>query len=1044
METQSANQGDGYKEKPQEGGGGSSSQQTQTRSPRNRSSSLGNENKNQNDSSVGSAVVNKDQVQQSGEPNTADAVVSFVKPNTSEYNKNIPALPKHSGAMSEDESIQEDRDYESEPTPSQRGDSQKRFKSKSLWTSQGKTVYPKSRAVNKEIRELRRNNALLEKNLKIDGLPEPPKLRKRRFSVGSGTGRPHEKDLGHKRKRLGSVDFRPRKDHMPKWELLGGDAGDPLNLNGLAHSEEGRLLNMKTPESSPLPTPEFRKLVYVRVPPNIEDPLNLEGKHDQRVLDKMLDATIKKRHRSKKKHEKQNSGKADGDMQSETVAETTVCSNVSYESMESSIDTTPVVQDGDKSRLPISESGPAQNSSEITTPTKPGPSASRRSRSISMSPERKFKRQISGGKGRCATQNEPKKFPEKPMFIYGNYNRYYGYRNKDHAPDPRLQHFSPSWFQGKDVLDIGCNVGHITLALAEQFRPNKILGIDIDGKLIRAARQNIRHMLSLRRKDSSKYPAVFELTKGPLEAHPLMGTSDQFPNNVLFLQGNYVPASEEILELQKEEYDTILALSITKWIHLNNGDHGVKLFFRKIFRQLRPGGRLILEPQPWSTYRKRAKLTPDMFNHYLSIKLKPEGFKHYLLSIGFVKCEVIAVPVAKAKGFRRPLIVFTKPDNKQSYSSLDVEVAKSICTACGSHDPSSCVHEFTGIRRGAYASYMYDHVNYPRMSSDHYYDPSTHRGASHGNSIEAEYAYAMGCGPAGVYGGDPFPMPWQRPASGGSRATDSPASHGRSTRAENGERSSGSGSSSSRSQSASERSYSSSYTSGSGSASSRTTASSEYSPLHNGPNGDIAQEVLWEDAVLNADMGGEADGDLEGGGDGDGYEGQVVVGPGGDVQDLNVQNDADMQDVNVQNAAVVQDGNVQNEVAGAEWMANADPGQPAEGGGEGGNQPAENVHPGNDDPSVNGNGLNASASSGGNNDDANGNGGLDTSSSSSGGGGDNGGGANGNGLNTSGSSNHDGANGNGLDTTSSSSGDPVGNNNNNGNDSMEMESSGSS
>ena len=70
-----------------------------------------------------------------------------------------------------------------------------------------------------------------------------------------------------------------------------------------------------------------------------------------------------------------------------------------------------------------------------------------------------------------------------------------------------------------------------------------------------------------------------------------------------------MPGSEEVLNLQKEEYDTILALSITKWIHLNNGDNGLKLFFRKIFRQLRPGGKLILEPQPWSTYRKRAKLT---------------------------------------------------------------------------------------------------------------------------------------------------------------------------------------------------------------------------------------------------------------------------------------------------------------------------------------------------------------------------------------------------------------------------------------------------
>ena len=39
------------------------------------------------------------------------------------------------------------------------------------------------------------------------------------------------------------------------------------------------------------------------------------------------------------------------------------------------------------------------------------------------------------------------------------------------------------------------------------------------------------------------------------------------------------------------------AFSITKWVHLNNGDAGLKRFFRRIFRQLRPGGRLLLEPQ---------------------------------------------------------------------------------------------------------------------------------------------------------------------------------------------------------------------------------------------------------------------------------------------------------------------------------------------------------------------------------------------------------------------------------------------------------------
>ncbi|GFS25065.1 7SK snRNA methylphosphate capping enzyme [Elysia marginata] len=597
---------------------------------------------------------------------------------------------------------------------------QKRPHTRKFRGNQGKTLHPKQRLPPKELRELTRQHALLEKNLKIEGMPAPPKFRKRRLSVGSSASRPHEKDSPYKRKRLASFDAR-KSDHMPKWELMGGDAQDPLNLNGLADSEEGRLLNLKTPESSPLPTPDFRKVVYVKVPPNIKDPLNLDGEHDQEEIDRLLNTTIKKRHRSKKKKIE--------DPQQE-VATTAAVSDSAPDPKQGlsdlNIDKT-TTEEETQSVPEKTDADTVKPKPEQTTPKKamaPG-SGGPRPRSISMSPERRFlKRQLSSssGKGRPAAPTAPQfKYPEKPKFTQGNYNRYYGYRNVGGVEDPRLPYFDLKWFKGKDVLDVGCNAGHLTLALADQFQPHKILGMDIDGKLIQAARQNIRHILSQRRKDSAKYPRALEMTRGPLEAHPLMGSSDQFPNNVLFLQGNYVPGSEEVLNLQKEEYDTILALSITKWIHLNNGDNGLKLFFRKIFRQLRPGGKLVLEPQPWSTYRKRAKLTPEMFSNYQSIKLKPEGFKHYLLSIGFVKCEVIGVPVTKAKGFRRPLLLFTKQDLRHAASpstSIDEQDYGNFCHECGSEDKTQCFHpQFTGMRRGPYASYLYDHVNYPSYAS---------------------------------------------------------------------------------------------------------------------------------------------------------------------------------------------------------------------------------------------------------------------------------------------------------------------------------------
>lgn len=80
-------------------------------------------------------------------------------------------------------------------------------------------------------------------------------------------------------------------------------------------------------------------------------------------------------------------------------------------------------------------------------------------------------------------------------------------------------------------------------------------------------------------------------------------------NGVFMLQGNYVLERDELLEAQKPEYDVILCLSLTKWVHLNWGDEGLRRLFKRFYRHLRPGGILVLEPQAWSSYGKRKNLT---------------------------------------------------------------------------------------------------------------------------------------------------------------------------------------------------------------------------------------------------------------------------------------------------------------------------------------------------------------------------------------------------------------------------------------------------
>ncbi|CAO3702945.1 unnamed protein product [Rhizopus stolonifer] len=71
--------------------------------------------------------------------------------------------------------------------------------------------------------------------------------------------------------------------------------------------------------------------------------------------------------------------------------------------------------------------------------------------------------------------------------IYGNYKAYYTTRRlpkAQHDIDPRINLLDDNLFKNKQVLDIGCNSGNITIGLAKQKGPEYICGIDIDKKLI--------------------------------------------------------------------------------------------------------------------------------------------------------------------------------------------------------------------------------------------------------------------------------------------------------------------------------------------------------------------------------------------------------------------------------------------------------------------------------------------------------------------------------------------------------------------------------
>ncbi|GBG67558.1 hypothetical protein CBR_g687 [Chara braunii] len=122
--------------------------------------------------------------------------------------------------------------------------------------------------------------------------------------------------------------------------------------------------------------------------------------------------------------------------------------------------------------------------------------------------------------------------------------------------------------------------------------------------------------------------------------------------------------TENFLDSRGEEnsYDTVLCLSMTKWVHLNWGDEGIVRLFAKALRILRLRGLLVLEVQPWLTYKSKANVSEIAKENYRNIRILPEMFRDLLVgNIGFRRVEVLDVPLPSAgAGFRRPFLLCYK------------------------------------------------------------------------------------------------------------------------------------------------------------------------------------------------------------------------------------------------------------------------------------------------------------------------------------------------------------------------------------------------
>ncbi|KAE8221915.1 hypothetical protein CF319_g4803 [Tilletia indica] len=251
--------------------------------------------------------------------------------------------------------------------------------------------------------------------------------------------------------------------------------------------------------------------------------------------------------------------------------------------------------------------------------------------------------------------------------------------------DPRVRHLlnwtaavpSSNKMPYDRILDIGSNSGQVTLELAEALEyiygraPSCVLGVDIDDELTQQARHALERVRSdhaephrkRRRMDSLALPipvqehsiSIFQPRKvkakmaaiqkstvanGLASAEPLPTSSsnlqarNNYAANITFKTADWVkegpgylnidPTSKSATEAQG--WDLILGLSLTKWVHINNGTQGMLRLFGRIAASLKylaasasvspststatsflgrsgGGGIFLLEPQAWSSYQ---------------------------------------------------------------------------------------------------------------------------------------------------------------------------------------------------------------------------------------------------------------------------------------------------------------------------------------------------------------------------------------------------------------------------------------------------------
>lgn len=304
------------------------------------------------------------------------------------------------------------------------------------------------------------------------------------------------------------------------------------------------------------------------------------------------------------------------------------------------------------------------------------------------------------------SENIKEKLTKDKKFIFGNFTIYYYKRYLDSLKEKEvnLAVFNPDWFKKKKCLDIGCNVGTLTLLVALNFSPSYIEGVDIDYRLVSSAIKTSNEILKNQifndiiqkseknEKEKLKPNSLDSFiikSENEKQTNELINQIKNLPksfqlnlkndysiskaqnaitnksnvlvkNQVFFKQENYVGELKSDIEAGNL-FDTIICLNTSKWIHLNYGDIGIKVLFNNVYQQLKKGGIFLFEPQNFDSYKKKIKLSKEIHANYNNIKFFPNTFIDYLQKVyNFKLLRTVLSPSNSKKVYYRVIYVLSK------------------------------------------------------------------------------------------------------------------------------------------------------------------------------------------------------------------------------------------------------------------------------------------------------------------------------------------------------------------------------------------------